>query len=153
LLTNGLLVARVGDRITRVRTVALAALACAAAAPVYVGTHSLVGAFIGVSVWGAATAWFIAPHRTLVQRATPMAAHGRVMALDSTLRSWGHVIALPTAALLLGVFGVRTAAFTFAAMPALGVLLLRLRGSLDPRPRAQHAPGIDTGVVAVVPSD
>jgi MFS family permease len=153
LLANGLLVARVGERITRVRTVALAALTCAAAAPVYVGTHSIVAAFVGICVWGAATAWFIAPHRTLVQRATPMAAHGRVMALDSTLRSWAHVIALPTAALLLGAFGVRAAAFAFAVMPVLGVMLLRRRGSLEASPRAQHAPRVDAGVVAIVPTD
>src|SRR5262245_20889145 len=45
LLTNGLLVARIGDRVTRLRTVMLAALTCAAAAPVYVGTHSIAAAF------------------------------------------------------------------------------------------------------------
>jgi predicted MFS family arabinose efflux permease len=154
LLTNGLLVARFGDRITRVRTIVLAALASAAAAPVYVGTDSLAAAFAGIAVWGAATAWFIAPHRTLVQRATPMAAHGRVMALDSTLRSWGHVIALPSAALLLGAFGVRAAAFTFAAMPVLGVLLVRRRAlSVEVGPGAEDAPRVDAGLVAVVPAD
>lgn len=127
LLVNGLLVPRVGERAARVRTLQLAALVSAAAAPVYVGTHWLPAAFIGVSVWGAATAWFIAPQQTLVQRATPVAAHGRVLALDSALRSWAHVIALPTAALLVGGLGVHAAAFAFACMPVAGVLLVRRR--------------------------
>jgi hypothetical protein len=48
-----------------------------------------------------------------------------VLAIDSTLRSWGHVVALPLSALLLGLFGVRFAAFTFAAMPLLGLFLTR----------------------------
>jgi hypothetical protein len=60
-----------------------------------------------------------------LQRATPVSAHGRVLAIDSALRSWAHVVALPLSALAVGWFGVRSAAFTFAVMPLLGAFLTR----------------------------
>jgi hypothetical protein len=125
LLANALIVARVGNRAASWRTVRLSALGAALCAPVYVGTNNVVVAVIGICIWGGATAWLIAPRNTLLQRATPVRAHGRVLAIDSALRSWGHVIALPVSALLLGVFGVRFAAFAFAAMPLLGLFLTR----------------------------
>ncbi len=127
LLVNGLLLPRFGDRIVRMRTIRIAALGTALCAPFYVGTSKLAVAFTGIALWGAFTAWFLAPQRTLLQRATPIQAHGRVLALDSALRSWAHVIALPTAALLVGAFGVRAAAFTFAAIPLIGALTIRSR--------------------------
>jgi MFS family permease len=125
LLANALLVARVGDGAAKWKTLRWSALGAALCAPVYVGTNNVVVAVIGICIWGGATAWLIAPRNTLLQRATPVHAHGRVLAIDSALRSWGHVVALPISALLLGVFGVRVAAFTFAAMPMLGLFLTR----------------------------
>ena len=151
LLVNALLLTKVGDRAAHMRVLRAAALASAIAAPLYIGTNFVVAAFTGVSIWGGATAWIVAPRDTLLQRATPTQAHGRILAIDSTLRSWAHVVALPVAALLVGWFGVRTAAFTFAAMPLLGVLLSRRLS--DPAPRAQHAPRVDAGLVAVAPAD
>ena len=110
-------------------------------------------------VWGGATAWLVAPRDTLLQRATPVAAHGRVLALDNALRSWAHVVALPIAALLASHFDVRVAAFTFAAMPVLGVLATRatrlaaVPESSDAGPGAEHAPRVDAGLVTVAPAD
>jgi hypothetical protein len=133
------------------RVLRAAVLASAIAAPVYVGTNFVVAAFVGVSIWGGATAWLIAPRDTLLQRATPVPAHGRILAIDNALRSWAHVVALPLAALMVGWFGVRPAAFTFAAVPLFGVLLSRRIS--DPAPRAEHAPRVDAGLVAVAPAD
>jgi MFS family permease len=123
LLLNALLVSRAGDRVATLRTVQWAAIATTAAAPVYVGTSWVVAAFAAIAVWGASTAWLIAPRDTLLQRATPTAGHGRILAIDNALRSWAHVIALPTAAFLISWGGVRAAAFTFALGPLLGVVL------------------------------
>ena len=157
LLANALLIARIGDSVARFRTLRVAAVGATIAAPIYVGTHSVAIAFCGIAIWGAATAWLIAPRDTLLQRATPVEVHGRVLALDSSLRSWAHVIALPIAALLAGTFDVRVAAFTFAAMPVIGVLATR--GSQrepvpsDVGPGAEHAPRVDAGFVTVAPVD
>ena len=107
------------------RTLRIAAVATAFAAPIYVGTSVVWLAFVGVGIWGAATAWLIAPRDTLLQRATPMAADGRVLAIDNALRSWAHVVALPLAALLVSGGGVRTTGFAFAAFPLLGVVVTR----------------------------
>ena len=151
LLANALLVTRVGERAAHMRVLRAAVVASAIAAPVYVGTNFVVAAFVGVSIWGGATAWLIAPRDTLLQRATPVQAHGRILAIDNALRSWAHVVALPLAALMVGWFGVRAAAFTFAAVPLLGVLLSRRIS--DPAPRPEHAPRVDAGLVAVAPAD
>jgi len=142
---------RVGERAAHMRVLRAAVAASAIAAPVYVGTNFVVAAFVGVSIWGGATAWIIAPRDTLLQRATPVQAHGRILAIDNALRSWAHVVALPLAALLVGWFGVRPAAFTFAAVPMLGVLLSRRIS--EPAPRPEHAPRVDAGLVAVAPAD
>jgi MFS family permease len=140
LLTNALLLSRLGERVAHMRTLRAAALASAAAAPIYVGTSWLPAAFIGICVWGAATAWLIAPRDTLLQRATPVEAHGRVLAIDSTLRSAAHVVALPLAALLVEAFGVRAAAFTFAVGPVIGVLATRRMR--DPKPVEASLPAV-----------
>jgi MFS family permease len=125
LLLNALIVARVGDRAATMRTLRISALLAAAAAPLYIGTSYVAIAFVGIAVWGAGTAWLIAPRDTLLQRGTPAAAHGRVLAIDSALRSWAHVIALPLAALLASAAGTRTTAIVFAAIPLVGLALTR----------------------------
>jgi MFS family permease len=125
LLLNALIVARVGDRAATMRTLRISALLAAAAAPLYIGTSYVVIAFVGIAVWGAGTAWLIAPRDTLLQRGTPTAAHGRVLAIDAALRSWAHVIALPLAALLASAAGTRATAIVFAAIPLVGLALTR----------------------------
>ena len=147
LLGTALLLPRLGDRVATLRTVRTAAIVTALVAPIYVGTQYLWVAAIGIGVWGAATAWFVAPHRTLVHREAPIAAHGRVLALDSALRSWAHVIGLPLAALGVTVLGVRGAALSIGAIALAGALVAR------PRPVAQEAPRVDAGLVAVVPAE
>jgi predicted MFS family arabinose efflux permease len=147
LLGTALLLPRLGERIATLRTVQAAAIVTALVAPIYVGTQYLWVAAIGIGVWGAATAWFVAPHRTLVHREAPIAAHGRVLALDSALRSWAHVIGLPLAALGVTVLGVRGAAISIGAIALAGALVAR------PRPVAQQPPREDAGLVPVVPAE
>jgi MFS family permease len=147
LLGTALLLPRLGARVATLRTVRAAAIVTALVAPIYVGTQYLWVAAIGIGVWGAATALFVAPHRTLVHREAPIAAHGRVLALDSALRSWAHVIGLPLAALSVTVLGVRGAALSVGAIALAGALVAR------PRPVAQQAPREDAGVMTVVPAD
>ncbi len=147
LLGTALLLPRLGDRVATLRTVRAAAIVTALVAPIYVGTQYLWVAAIGIGVWGAATAWFVAPHRTLVHREAPIAAHGRVLALDSALRSWAHVIGLPLAALSVTVLGVRGAAFSVGAVALAGALVAR------PRPVSEEPPREDAGVMSVVPAE
>src|SRR5206468_1516891 len=125
LLLNALLISRAGDGVASLRTLRLSALVVVLAAPIYVGTHSVAVAFAGIAVWGASTAWLITPRDTLLQRATPVEAHGRILAIDAAVRSWAHVISLPLAAFLLGAVGVRTTAFVFALIPLVGVWATR----------------------------
>lgn len=146
LFACGLTIPRLGPSVARFGVVRWAVLGTAAAAPFYVGTSLLGVAVVGIAIWGGATAFFVAPHRTLLQRATPVTAHGRVMALDAALRNWAHVIALPVAALCVSALGVRAAALAFASVPVAGALFAG-------RPRAERAPGVDPGGVAVVPAD
>jgi predicted MFS family arabinose efflux permease len=143
LLANALLVARVGDRAASMRTLRVAALLSAAAAPVYIGSTWVAAAFCGVAVWGAGTAWLIAPRDTLLQRATPVDAHGRVLAIDAALRSWAHVVALPLAALLVTATNVRTTGFLFALVPLAGVILTRDRRARTEEPLV--APSVADG--------
>jgi MFS family permease len=135
LLCNALLVPRFGERVASMRTLRIVALVTAGVAPVYVGTTLVAVAFAGVATWGAATAWLVAPRDTLLQRATPVEMHGRVLAFDNALRSLAHVVALPLAALIVTVGGVRGAAFTFALMPLVGVLATRGHASSEAHAR------------------
>jgi MFS family permease len=154
LLANSLLVARAGDRAAKLRTLRICALCCSLAAPLYVGTHYVAVAFIGITVWGASTGWLIAPRDTLLQRSTPVELHGRVLAVDAALRSWGSVVALPLAALLTGPLGPSHAAFVFALLPLVGLFVTRhSREVVETGPRPQDAPREDPGLMTVVPAE
>ncbi len=117
LVANGFLVARAGERIARIETVIFAAMASGLAAILYVGTATLSVAIAGIAVWGAATAWFVPPNQTLVQRSTPLETHGRVLALDATLRSGANVVAASVTGVAAVLVGVQAAAFVVAAIP------------------------------------
>ncbi|MHB1854255.1 MAG: MFS transporter, partial [Acidimicrobiales bacterium] len=95
LVTTGLTLPRLGARVAGTRSVAISVMLSGLAAATYIGTHLLAVAFIGVFLWGIDVGFYYAPAQTLLQRATPMAAHGRVMGLFNALNSWANVIALP----------------------------------------------------------
>ena len=130
LLATGLLVSRLGERVARVQVPAIAAAVSGLAAALYVGTAIPAVAFLGILLWGAVTALFVVPARTLVQRAAPMEAHGRVMALDGTLNSGGSLVALPLVGVAAAIVGVQVAGVAFALVPLTGglVTLWRIRG-------------------------
>lgn len=131
LLVTTLLVTRFGERIARIRIAAVAAAVSGIAATLYVGTAIPAVAFLGIGLWGCVTAFFVIPARTLMQRAAPVETHGRVMALDETVNSGGHLVALPVVGLAAAVVGVQIAGVAFAVIPVVGGLLTLWRVRRD----------------------
>jgi MFS family permease len=82
LVGGGILAVKLGDRIASVRWVAFGVAGSGVAALLYLGTPWIGMAFFGVAVWGLFTAMISGPSRTVLQRATPEHAHGRVLAAD-----------------------------------------------------------------------
>ena len=119
LLATTALLPRIGDRVASVRMLAVSVAVSGLAAAVYVGTHSIAVAMVGVFLWGVDVAFFMPPMQTLLQRATPANAHGRVLSLSSTMNSLGDVVAIPVAGLLVAALGV---SLTGAAVGAMAVL-------------------------------
>lgn len=137
LVGTGLLLPRIGDRVATTRALSMSVLLSGAAAATYIGTHSVVVAFIGVFLWGVDVAFYSAPSRTLLQRGSPAHAHGRVLALYRGLHSWSDVAALPMAALVAGSFGPRAAGLGIAAIAGVaGVLGLTRRAGRQPQVEA-----------------
>jgi len=110
LVSAGLAVAAIGDRVARPRYVAIATIASGAAAALYLGTESLAVAFVGVFLWGVDVAFFYVPTKTLLQRYSPANAHGRILSLNQSLEPLGSVVGAPAAALMLTT--IRTATVT-----------------------------------------
>lgn len=100
-------------------------------AAIYVGTSVEAVAFIGIVAWGVVTACFIAPLRTLMQRAAPVEVHGRVFALDGSLHSLGDLISLPLIGLAVAAVGVQVAGAAIAIVPVVGGGLIWMRVRRD----------------------
>ena len=120
LVVTGIVVARLGDRLVRWSVVCVAAIGSAVGAALYVGTANVAVAFVGLFVWGVVTALLISPMRTLMQRAAPVATHGRVFALDGMAHSTGDLVSLPLVGLAAGIVGVQVAGVAMAAVPLAG---------------------------------
>ncbi|HEV7886391.1 MAG TPA: MFS transporter, partial [Acidimicrobiales bacterium] len=132
LVLTSLTLPRLGERVAGVRPLALAVLLSGLTAALYVGTHSVPAAYLGVFLWGVDVAFFAAPSRTLLQRGAPLHAHGRVLALYRTARSWGDVIALPLTGLLVSAVGVQQAGLMVAGLACVaGVVGLAASGAVD----------------------
>ena len=101
-----LLLPRIGDRVASVRALSISVAVSGLAAAVYVGTHVLAVAFVGVFVWGVDVAFFFPPMQTLLQRVTPVEAHGRVLALASTLDGVGNLAGIPLTGVIVALIGV-----------------------------------------------
>jgi predicted MFS family arabinose efflux permease len=106
LVCGGLLAARLGDRLASFGWVALGVGASGLTAIVYLGTPYIGVAFLGVGLWGVATAVIAGPSRTLLQRSSPEATHGRVLAADMVAGSAAELIGVAAAGVLVGAFGV-----------------------------------------------
>jgi MFS family permease len=106
LVIGGIAAARLGDRLASFGWVAAGVGASGLTAIVYLGTPVLAVAFLGVMLWGVATAIISGPSRTLLQRATPERAHGRVLAADMVAGSGAELTGVAVAGVLVGALGV-----------------------------------------------
>ncbi len=75
-----------------------------------------------------------------MQRSAPVETHGRVMALDETVNSGGHLIALPLVGLAAAAVGVQVAGVAFAVVPLAGGLVTLWRVRAD-HPFTSEPPG------------
>jgi DHA3 family macrolide efflux protein-like MFS transporter len=106
LVIGGLVAARLGDRLASFGWVALGVGGSGLTAIVYLGTPFLVVAFLGVGLWGVATAVIAGPSRTLLQRSSPERVHGRVLAADHVAGSAAELAGVAVAGILVGAWGV-----------------------------------------------
>jgi MFS family permease len=116
LVLTGLTIPRLGERVAGVRPLAYAVLLSGITAALYVGTHSVLVAYAGVFLWGVDVAFFGAPSRTLLQRGSPVWAHGRVLALYRTGHSVADLVALPLTGLAVTGVGVQAAGLVVAGL-------------------------------------
>jgi predicted MFS family arabinose efflux permease len=142
LVGTGLLMPRLGDRVAGPRALSLSVLLSGLTAALYVGTSIRAVAIVGVFLWGVDVAFFSAPSRTLLQRNSPPAAHGRVLSLHRTVHSGADVVALPLAGLAAGLAGVQATALAVSSLPVLaGLVGFRFSRRLLPdRERVEEAP-------------
>lgn len=124
LVAGGLLAARLGDRLASFGWVVLGVGASGVTAVVYLGTPFLLVAFLGVSLWGVATAVISGPSRTLLQRAAPERAHGRVLAADMVAGSGAQLVGIAASGALVGALGVPR------AILVLGVIVVSTASAL-----------------------
>jgi MFS family permease len=137
LVGAGILLATRGQGLARPRYVAGATIASGVAAMVYVGTTWLPVAFLGVFLWGAGVAFFYAPAKTLLQRYTPVAAHGRILSINQSLEPLLDVAATPLTAVALVRGDVRLVGIGGGVLLAgAGILALLASRRLDPVPPA-----------------
>ena len=116
LVGGGVIAARLGDRLATLRFVAIGLIGSGASAVLYLGTPLVGVAFLGVAVWGVFTAALSGPARTVLQRATPERAHGRVMATDMLAANVMMLVGSVVAGPLIGAFGVPVTITTVAAV-------------------------------------
>ena len=135
LVGSGLLLAALGDRMARPRYVAVAMIVSGATAALYLSTRSLTVAYVGVFLWGVDVAFFYVPAKTLLQRYTPVAAHGRILSINQSLEPMTEIVMAPLAAAAVGLLGVRLLGVVGGAIVAvLGVVAFLLALRLAPPP-------------------
>lgn len=135
LVSAGLLIASLGDRVARPAYVAGATVVSGATAAVYLGTESLAVAFVGVFLWGVDVAFFYVPVKTLLQRYAPPSAHGRILSLNQSLEAVADIVMAPVAAIALTVVGVQALGLVGGLIIAVvGIVGLRLARGLNPTP-------------------
>ena len=83
-------------------------------------------------IWG--------PGRTVLQRATPQSAHGRVMATDMLAANLAMFIGLAVAGALVGAIGVRTTILALGAFVITSGVALGVANSRDHDLRSVTAP-------------
>lgn len=116
LVTTSLLVPRFGERAIGVRPLSMCVIGSATGSLLYVGSHSIVVAYAGVTLWGISGAFFWAPTITMLQRGAPVHVHGRVLGAFRALNGWTNLLSLPLIGVTAAAWGVRTAAGIIAAL-------------------------------------
>lgn len=125
LVVGGLVAARLGDRLATFGWVALGVGASGIMAVIYLGTPFVLVAFLGVGLWGVATAVISGPSRTLLQRQSPERAHGRVMSADFVAGNGAELVGVALAGVLVGAFGVPWSILAVGLAVALTALALQ----------------------------
>ena len=149
LITTTALLPRIGDRVASVKVLAFAVAFSGLAAAVYVGTGSLLIAMAGVFLWGVDVAFFMPPMQTVLQRSTPVEAHGRVMSLAATANGVGNLVAIPIAGVAVGAIGVSgTGAFVGLLAVLTGLAGAAATSAIGPLGRRLTAPK-DAAAVAL----
>ena len=136
LVVGGLVAARLGDRLASFGWVALGVGASGITAIVYLGTPFLAVAFLGVGLWGVATAVIAGPSRTLLQRSSPESVHGRVLAADHVAGSAAELAGVAVAGLLVGAWGVPWSISALGLLVAGTALTLQAANQRDQVPSA-----------------
>jgi len=106
LVAGGLVAARLGERLASFGWVALGVGVSGLTAIIYLGTSVLAVAFLGVALWGVATAVISGPSRTVLQRSSPERAHGRVLSADYVAANTAELVGLGIAGVLVSALGV-----------------------------------------------
>ena len=141
LVIGGLVAARLGERVASFGWVALGVACSGGTAVLYLGTPFVAVAFLGVALWGVATAMISGPSRTVLQRASPETAHGRVLSADFVAASAAELAGVAAAGVLIdavgvpwAILGLGTAVTTVATM-----LYLDHRRDRTPSPGSEEA--------------
>jgi MFS transporter, DHA3 family, macrolide efflux protein len=142
LVVGGLLAARLGDRLASFGWVALGVGASGLAAIVYLGTPFVAVAFVGVGLWGVATAVIAGPSRTLLQRSSPESTHGRVLAADMVAGSAAELIGVAAAGILVGAFGVPWSITALGLLVAATALVVQTANERERAPEPVEAAGV-----------
>lgn len=142
LVAGGIVAVRVGERLASFGWVAAGTAGSGLAAIVYLGTPQLAVAFGGVALWGLMTAVIGGPSRTLLQRASPERAHGRIMAADLTAGSVGELVGIGAAGVLIAAFSVPWAVLVLGV--AVAVVAIGL-DTVDRRDRGSPVPPTPDG--------
>ena len=148
LVGGGLVAARMGDRLATLRFVAIGLAGSGVSAVLYLGTPFIGMAFLGVAVWGVFTAALSGPARTVLQRATPERAHGRVMATDMLAANATMLLGSVLAGPLIGAFGVP---WTISGVAVVAVVVGL--SVLDRAGRGTEEAGVAVGVAEPDPVD
>ncbi len=145
LVGGGILAARLGDRLASFGWVVLGVGASGVTAIVYLGTPWVVVAFVGVALWGVATAVISGPSRTLLQRSSPERAHGRVLAADLMTGSTAELAGVGLAGALVSLFGVPWSILGAGVAVSLAALALAAADRRDHVPASARVVPAETG--------
>ena len=148
LVAGGITVARMGERVASFGWVIAGVASSGVAAVVYLGTPSIVVAFVGVAAWGVCTALLSGPSRTLLQRNAHESVHGRVIATDTMSGTAAQLVGIVATGVLIGAVGVPAAMSLLGGVVVVVAVWLRysstrtVPGLLDPPLPPEPAPAL-----------